>query len=37
MRRMVYLAGMLLCLLLLSSCAGVGALVTITAFGVEGY
>jgi murein L,D-transpeptidase YafK len=37
MRKMVYLAGTLLCLLLLSSCAGVGALVTITAFGVEGY
>jgi len=37
MRRMVYLAGVLLCLLLLSSCTGVGALVTITAFGVEGY
>ena len=37
MQRMVYLAGMLFCLLLLSSCAGVGALVTITAFGVEGY
>jgi ketosteroid isomerase-like protein len=37
MRRMFFLAGMLICLLLLSSCAGVGALVTITAFGVEGY
>jgi len=37
MRKMFYLTGMLLCLLLMSSCAGVGALVTITAFGVEAY
>ena len=37
MRRVFYFSGMLLCLLFMSSCAGVGALVTITAFGVEGY
>ena len=37
MRRVFYFSGMLLCLFFMSSCAGVGALVTITAFGVEGY
>ena len=38
MRRVFYFLGMLLCLFFMSSCAsGVGALVTITAFGVEGY
>jgi len=38
MRRAFYLLGMLLCLFFMSACAaGVGALVTITAFGVEGY
>ena len=37
MRRVFYFSGMLLFLLFMSSCAGVGALVTITAFGVEGY
>lgn len=36
-RRIFYFLGMLLCLFFMSSCAGVGALVTITAFGVEGY
>jgi len=37
MRRVFYFLGMLLCLFFMSSCAGFGALVTITAFGVEGY
>lgn len=37
MRRVFYFSGMLLCLFFMSSCAGVGALVSITAFGVEGY
>ena len=37
MRRVFYFSGMLLCLFFMSSCAGVGTLVTITAFGVEGY
>ena len=37
MRRVFYFSGMLLCLFFMSSCAGLGALVTITAFGVEGY
>ena len=37
MRRVFYFLGMLLCLFFMNSCAGVGALVTITAFGVEGY
>ena len=37
MRRVFYFLGTLLCLFFMSSCAGVGALVTITAFGVEGY
>ena len=37
MVKIFYLSGILLGLLLMSSCAGVGALVTITAFGVEGY
>ena len=37
MRRMSYLAGMLLCLLLMNSCAAVGILGGITAFGVEAY
>ena len=37
MRRVFYFSGMLLCLFFMSSCAGVGALVTITAFGVEAY
>ena len=37
MSRVFYFSGMLLCLFFMSSCAGFGALVTITAFGVEGY
>ena len=38
MRRAFYFLGMLLCLFFMSACAaGVGALVTVAAFGVEGY
>lgn len=37
MRRALSFLWVSLCLLFMSSCAGVGALVTITAFGVEGY
>ena len=37
MRRVLNFLGMLLCLFFMSSCASVGALATITAFGVEGY
>ncbi len=37
MVKIFYLSGILLGLLLMSSCAGFGALVTITAFGVEAY
>lgn len=37
MRRVFYFSGMLLCLFIMSSCAGLGAVVTIAAFGVEGY
>ncbi|MCL0045838.1 hypothetical protein M1N16_06365 [Nitrospinaceae bacterium] len=37
MRRVFYYLGILVCLFFVSSCAGVGALVTITAFGIEGY
>ena len=37
MKRGLYFLGMLLCLFFMTSCAAVGALVTVTAFGVEGY
>ncbi len=37
MRRGVAFLWLLFCLLFMNSCAGLGALVTITAFGVEGY
>ena len=37
MRRVYRFSGMLFCLFFMSSCAGVGVIVTMTAFGVEGY
>ena len=37
MRRGIAFFGLSFCLLFMSSCAGFGALVTITAFGVGGY
>ena len=37
MRRVYCFSGMLFCLFFMSSCAGVGVIVTMTAFGVEGY